>query len=149
VGLVIDASVIVKWLLNDPERERDTEVASRLVEAVVEGRETVLQPIHWLVEVGAVLARLSPATAADDLAMLRAHDLATTDDFTVLRRGCELAVELDQHLFDTLYQAVALEAPEGLLVTADERYLRRARSAGRTIGLAEWGDRTRVPSTPP
>jgi hypothetical protein len=42
----------------------------------------------------AVLAQESPPTAADDVAMLNALELAATDDSSVLRRGVELAIEL-------------------------------------------------------
>jgi hypothetical protein len=33
-------------------------------------------------------------------------------------------MELKQHLFDTYYHAVALEAEDATLITVDERYLR-------------------------
>ena len=59
------------------------------------------------VEVSAVLARESPATAADDVMMLNALELPASDEPQVLRRGVELGIELKQHLFDTFYHAVA------------------------------------------
>lgn len=135
---VIDASVVIKWLLQDSEREAGTDKATRLMERVTNGEQPVLQPIHWIVEVSAVLARDSPDTAADDVGMLTALELSTTDDPQVLRRGVEVAMELKQHLFDTYYHAVALETSDCVLVTADERYLRVARAKGRIISLIEW-----------
>ena len=69
---VIDASVIVKWLLQGPQREAGTDKATQLMERVTNGEQPVLQPIHWIVEVGAVLARESPGTAVDDVGMLTA-----------------------------------------------------------------------------
>ena len=137
---VLDASVIVKWLLQDPQRESDSDAATRLVEAVVVGAESVLQPPHWLVEVGAVLARASPDTASQDLLMLSALELPAEHDPHVLSRACGMAIDLKQHLFDTLYHAVALEAPDAVLVTADERYFRAARSAGGIARLKDWSD---------
>jgi predicted nucleic acid-binding protein len=138
VTVVLDASVIVKWLLQDPQREPNSEKATQLVEAVVKGSETVLQPPHWLVEVGAVLARVSPATAADDVVMLRALEFRVTDDPAMLRRACEMAVALKQHLFDTLYHAVALETPGAVLITADDRYFRAARTISGIVNLSTW-----------
>lgn len=135
---VIDASVVIKWLLQDPEREAGTDKATQLMELVTNGQQPVLQPTHWLVEVGAVLARESPATAADDVGMLTALELPTTDDPQVLRCGVELAMELKQHLFDTYYHGVALENSDCMLITADERYLRSAHVKGRIVGLMEW-----------
>ncbi len=138
MSIVVDASVIIKWLLQDPEREAGTDRATQLTESVVKGDLPVLQPTHWLIEVGAVLARESPATAADDITMLRALELPVTDEPKVLQRGVELGIELKQHLFDTFYHAVALENEDGVLVTADQRYLRAAQSKGRIIDLMDW-----------
>jgi predicted nucleic acid-binding protein len=143
VTVVLDASVIIKWLLQDPEREAGTDKATQLIERVIKGEQPVLQPTHWLVEVGAVLARESPATAADDAVMLSALDLPVTDEPQVLRRGVELGMELKQHLFDTFYHAVALENEDSVLVTADRRYFRVAQVKGRIIDLMDWTPATR------
>jgi predicted nucleic acid-binding protein len=137
VTLVVDASVVIKWLLQDPQREAGTDKATRLMEQITKGDRSALQPPHWLVEVGAVLARESPETAADDVAMLAALELPETDEPFILRRGVELAIELKQHLFDTCYHAVALETPDTTLITADERYLRAARVKGRIMDLMD------------
>ena len=137
--LVIDASVIIKWLLHDPVREVVTDKATQLLQIVVSGQQRVLQPTHWLAEVGAVLARESPVTAMDDLTMLKALELPVTEEPQVLRRAVELAIELKQHLFDTLYHAVALENEDCTLVTADDRYFRAGRSRGRIMDFMTWG----------
>jgi predicted nucleic acid-binding protein len=143
VSVVLDASVIIKWLLQDPEREAGTDRATQLMESVVKGDLPVLQPTHWLVEVGAVLARESPASAADDIAMLKALELPVTDEPQVLRRGVELGIELKQHLFDTFYHAIALENEDSVLITADQRYLRAAQAKGRIMDLMDWIPATR------
>jgi predicted nucleic acid-binding protein len=57
VTVVLDASVIIKWLLQDPEREAGTEKATQLMDSITRGELMALQPTHWLAEVGAVLAR--------------------------------------------------------------------------------------------
>jgi predicted nucleic acid-binding protein len=138
VTVVVDASVVIKWLLQDPQREAGTDKATRLIEQIIQGEQSALQPPHWLAEVGAVLARESPDTAADDVTMLSALELPATDDPLILRRGVELATEIKQHLFDTFYHAVALQTPDTILITADGRYLRAARAKGRIIDLMEW-----------
>lgn len=130
--------MIIKWLLQDPEREAGTDKATELMERVTSGEQPALQPTHWIVEVGAVLARESPRTAVDDIGMLTALELPTTDEPQVSRRGVKLAMELKQHLFDTCYHGVALENSDCVLVTADDRYLRAARAKGRILSLAEW-----------
>ena len=136
--VVLDASVLIKWLLADPKREQDTEHATALVQAVMSAEFDMLQPFHWLAEVGAVLARLSPATAAEDVLMLRAMELPSTDEVEVLRRACSLAIDTQQHLFDTLYHAVALGQPGAVLITADVRYYKKARAQGHVQLLSDW-----------
>jgi predicted nucleic acid-binding protein len=138
VIVVIDASVILKWLIEDPDREPDTEKALDLVESVVRGRLDVLQPIHWLAEVAAVTARLTPQTAVRDVEMLAALEFPISDEPNVIRRATRLAVETDHHLFDTLYHAVALESEDATLVTADNRYYKKARRYGTIASLRDW-----------
>ncbi len=137
--VVLDASVVLKWLLEDPAREPDTEKALAVVESVVLGRLEVLQPVHWLAEVAAVAARLTPQTAVNDVEMLSALEFPTTDDPNVIRRATTLAIETNHHLFDALYHAVALEHEDAILVTADDRYFGKAERYGRIAALRDWG----------
>lgn len=136
--LVLDASVIVKWLAADLEREADVDKALALMERVQTGEVSLVQPVHWLAEVAAVLARLNPETVEADIAFLYKMKLDAVDTLDIHRRACRLAIELDHHLFDTLYHAIALETENATLVTADRRYLNKARGLGRIVGLAEW-----------
>jgi predicted nucleic acid-binding protein len=138
VIVVLDASVILKWLLEDPIREPDTEKAFAVVESVVRGNLEVLQPVHWLAEVAAVAARLTPETAVSDVELLSALEFPTTDDPIVIRRATNLAIETNHHLFDALYHAVALEHDDAMLVTADDRYLEKAERHGRIAALRHW-----------
>lgn len=137
--VVLDASVILKWLLEDPAREPDTEKALAVIESVVRGRLDILQPMHWLAEVAAVAARLTPQTAVRDVEMLAALQFPTTDDPNVMRRATNLAIETNHHLFDTLYHAVALEHEDALLVTANDRYYVKAERYGTIAALRDWG----------
>jgi predicted nucleic acid-binding protein len=138
VIIVLDASVILKWLVEDPVREPDTDKASAVMESVVEGRLEILQPVHWLAEVAAVAARLTPATAVRDVELLAALEIPTTDDPNVISRATNLAIETKHHLFDTLYHAVALEHGDAMLVTSDGRYHARAVRYGKIAVLHDW-----------
>jgi predicted nucleic acid-binding protein len=138
VIVVLDASVVLKWLFEDPAREPDTEKAFALLESVVRGRLEVMQPVHWLAEVAAVVARLAPQTAVRDVEMLAALEFPTTDDPNVILRATSLAIETNHHLFDTLYHAVALEHEDAYLVTADDRYYRKAERYGTIAALGDW-----------
>jgi predicted nucleic acid-binding protein len=138
VTLVLDASVFLKWLLEDPAREPDTDKAFAVIQSVVQGDLEILQPTHWLIEVASVAARLTPQTAIRDVEMLAAMQLPSSDDPTVMRRATVLAIETGAHLFDTLYHAVALEHEDALLVTADDRYRRKAAHHGKVASLRDW-----------
>lgn len=136
--IVLDASVILKWLLEDPRREPDSDKASALLESVVEGDLEILQPAHWLAEVAAVVARLTPSTAVRDVELMAALEFPTADDPVVMARATDLAIQTGQHLFDTLYHAVALQHEDATLVTADDRYHAKAARYGRIAALRDW-----------
>jgi predicted nucleic acid-binding protein len=129
--VVVDASVAVKWLFPDGDAEGDVREALGLLQDLRDGRVAALQPIHWLPEVLAVSARLDPAVAAEATGLLFALEFEVLDEPEVYRTAIELAASLGHHLFDTLYHAVALCADEAELVTADERYYRKAQGRGR------------------
>ncbi|MDP9132784.1 MAG: type II toxin-antitoxin system VapC family toxin [Nitrospirota bacterium] len=135
--LVIDASVVVKWLLPQREDEADVEQALKLLAGVRTGHVRVHQPVHWLAETAAVLVRLSPATAAADVADLYAMNLPVESGPEIYFVACELARALNHHVFDTLYHAVALTLPDTMLVTADARYERTTRRRGAIVLLRE------------
>lgn len=136
--IVVDASVTTKALLPRDIHEADMDKALELWWRVRDERVSVYQPAHWLTEVAAVLARLSPATVQSDVLDLHAMELPVLDTPAVYATACRLAVDLSHHLFDTLYHAVALNLDGAVLVTADERYFRKARGWGQIVRLAEY-----------
>ncbi|MGC1460154.1 MAG: type II toxin-antitoxin system VapC family toxin [Steroidobacteraceae bacterium] len=117
---------------------------TRKIEAVVLGRLQILQPMHWLAEVAAVAARLTPQTAIRDVEMLAALEFPTTDDPNVMRRATALAIQTHHHLSDTLYHAVALEN-DAFLVTADDRFHTKAERYGSIASLRNWEPVTGTP----
>jgi predicted nucleic acid-binding protein len=137
VRLVVDASVAVKWVIRAPDVEADSDRALELLDAAQNGIVDVVQPPHWLAEVAAVLSRVRPEGSGEAIDLLDALDLAVEVDADIYKRASRIATQIRQHLFDTLYHAVALER-SAILVTADERYLRKARALGNVISLADW-----------
>lgn len=135
---VVDASVTLKWLLADPGREADTEAATALFAKIADGDYRVLMPPHWLAEVGSVLARLAPGGAEENVLLLRAMEWPVADGPEVWARAVRMAIDLQQHVFDTLYHAVALAQGNATLVTADMRYLESAASLGNITSLKAW-----------
>ncbi len=60
---VVDASVILKWVLGD-ERGSDQDKALDLLKTWAEGRSELLAPSLWEYEVGNFLGRLFPGQAS-------------------------------------------------------------------------------------
>ncbi|MEY4737127.1 MAG: hypothetical protein RL302_1446 [Pseudomonadota bacterium] len=137
---VVDASVAVKWFAEGDWalREDDIEPALEILKASTRGTLDFYQPPHFLAEVAAVVSRLKPDRAQqymDDLAQLNITWAAPTEAYA---RAIELARQLDHHLFDTLYHAVALSIPGAVLVTADRRYFAKAQHLGQIAWLADF-----------
>lgn len=135
--VVVDASVIVKWVFPGSENEEHVEQALELLAGIRDGKVVLLQPQHWLVEVAAVVTRLRPELAEPALDLLGAMEFAAVDDLPVLKRASRISHELNHHLFDTLYHAVALEY-DRTLVTADDHYFKKAKHLGRIVPLRSW-----------
>lgn len=135
--LVLDASVVVKWFFSSDPAEQDTAKALALLKGLQRGQYTVYQPVHWLVEVYAVVAWRSSADAAQQaLGILHALELDIIDQIDIDELAGRLARQYQHHLFDTLYHAVALERG-ALLVTADEKYWQKAQAQGQIALLAQ------------
>ena len=136
--VVADASVVVKWLLPVRDDKEDLEQALDLLRAVRSDTVTLYEPPHWLAEAAAVVTRLSPATAEEDISDLYAMAVRVVDSEQVYLSASRLSQELDHHLFDTLYHAVALGVDDAILVTADERYFAKAAGHGRVVLLRDF-----------
>ncbi len=136
--VVLDASVIVKWLFPDGAREAHTGRALDVLRAVHAGRLSIVEPLHWLAEVAAVVTRLTPDRAPEIVGLMHALEFPVLDELEVYLEAARLSAGSGQHLFDTLYHAVALRRPGASLVTADERYYRNARHAGGVLLLKDF-----------
>lgn len=134
--LTVDASVALKWFLATDEA--DGERAIGILLAAREGRAMLLQPVHWRAEVAAVLARREPALAMDCVAdLLHLPGVTVVESDSILFAAAQMAVDLGEHVFDTLYHAAAIES-SALLVTADERYFKRAQGLGSVRLLRDY-----------
>lgn len=126
---VLDASVIVKWFLDERPQEELVGAAKELFARVRSREDDLVQPAHWCAEVLSVLARTEPGLVESVVDLLDILALEVADDWAVYRRAAELSVQLNHHLFDTLYHAVAIEYGAEL-VTADQKYFNKARGLG-------------------
>lgn len=145
---VVDASVAVEWFVPESRLALEDHVdrALDLLGAATRGQVDLLVPAHFLAEVAAVLARISPVNAQADLEDLTLLDLAWAAPERAMPRAVALAQALNHHLFDTLYHALALDTPGAVLVTADRRYYDKARHLGQIEWLADWPSAVLKPS---
>lgn len=136
--VVLDASVVVKWIFADRDEESHSLQALHILHHIRESRISVLQPPHWLAEAAAVVVRLDDERARQAVLLLHALELPVATGPEVYEKACELAASHNQHLFDTLYHAVALTEPGATLVTTDEQYYRKVYKAGGIMRLKEY-----------
>lgn len=136
--VVLDASVIIKWVFADRAEESHSFQALQILQLINESRLGVVQPPHWLAEAAAVIARLDPGRARQAVSLLYALELPVMTDVEVYQKACDLSASLAQHVFDTLYHAVALHESGAMLVTADERYYRKAHRIGQIAMLKDF-----------
>lgn len=117
MSVVVDASVALKWVLDEP----GSDAASAL------RRERLIAPAVWLAEAANVLWRrvrigdITPDEATARLGELRGAPLASLPIEPVLDRALELAIEIGHPVYDCLYVALALRH-DTYVVTADRRF---------------------------
>lgn len=137
--VVADASVTLKWLLPLKPDEAHVPQAQNLHQRAAAGEIDLLQPPHWIGEVLSLMTRHVSLTAIEAYAdFLTTMRYRVADSPPLYRRSAALSISLQHHLFDTLYHAAALLHPSAILVTADERYFRKASHLGRITLLADW-----------
>jgi predicted nucleic acid-binding protein len=121
LNLIIDASVLVKWFVDEPGADRA---------AALRGGE-LAAPDLILVEVGNALWKhqrggvLTGEDYVDAVEALQAAPITLTPIADLLLAAARLAAELDHPLYDCVYVALAMR--EGFpLVTDDLRLLKAA-----------------------
>ncbi len=136
--VVVDASVVIKWIFPERRNEKDIPASQKLLQKIREGEIELCQPPHWLAEVAAVCVRLSPGTSQQVVDLLYAMEFPVIDSPEIFKIACDLSRSLQHHLFDTLYHAVALSLKDCPLITADGHYFRKARKFGSITALSDF-----------
>jgi predicted nucleic acid-binding protein len=135
--VIVDASVALKWVI----READSALALKLL-----ARTDLVAPSLLTVEVGYVLTKLarqrtlSTAQALTAWTDFRTLPLLQIEDTTLWQAAFDLSLRLGASFYDCAYLALA-QIEGDVLVTADQRFIRAARSAPRfaatVLSLAE------------
>ena len=129
--IVVDVSAALKTLLQDNAVHCDKAIALLM-------DYQLIQAPHFIAEVAAVLARKKTIEADQDLADFLEVEMTLADDPTIYQQAIRLSIDLNHHLFDMLYHAVALETNGALLITADNVYYEKAKHLGRIKLLADF-----------
>src|SRR5687767_5379834 len=95
--VVADASVAVKWIQPFKGDEINTDRALNLFARVGQGDVILHQPPHWLAEVVAVIARLSPETAQDDISDLYELEFQEIESEAIYLAAYDLSRRLNHH----------------------------------------------------
>ncbi len=149
--LVVDASVGLKWVLQEPD--------SDLAQALASGEEELVVPDFWLHEACNVIwlqvhrRRWTPDEARQGLSLLRAQMEPTpTGEMALHDVALEIGMAVNQSTYDTLYVAFTVAMGARALVVADADFVRRLRThpdpkiAHLVLPLADWAA---VPSLKP
>jgi len=124
-------------MCKQPE-EADVTKALALLMKVDAGQISLYQPPHFVPEVMGVISGICPEEASGILRDLLNTETCGEESSGIYLTATELSIRLKHHLFDTLSHATALHIPDAVYVTADRRYLDKARELGQIALLAEF-----------
>lgn len=120
MGLIVDASVALKWVLQEPFSDE--------AEALL--AHDLAAPAYWLVECASVLSRkarlgqLGPEQARRNLDLLRQAGVRLVETADLLDPALGLSLDLAHPIYDCLYLAHAI-VERSTLVTSDVEFHER------------------------
>ena len=133
-ALVVDASVALKWVVEEEESEAALALKGRDLAAPSLLRVEAANALRTL----AARRAITPAAALNLLSLLQEAPVTLIEpDDALERRALEIALELGHPVYDCVYLALA-ERMERPLITADGRLLRAVRAtehAARVVTL--------------
>jgi predicted nucleic acid-binding protein len=124
--LVIDASVAVKWVVQEP----GTPEALALRKARLAAPDLIIPECANILWKKQRLGQLTSAEASAAAQLLERADMELVAMGAQLHRATELAIELDHPAYDCFYIALALDKCCAF-ATADQRLLRKAQQSSR------------------
>ncbi len=136
--LVVDTSVVIKWLSND--NEKDLDKADKILDDVMSGKVSLLAPELMKHEAGNVLLhgkKLSSAQAKICLTTLYSLPITYISETEVIASSCfVLAKKLGITYYDATFIAVANEY-DACLVTDNMKHQGKAQS-NKVIALKDY-----------
>lgn len=134
---VVDASVILKWVLPKNISPLQHQALS-IRDALIEGKINIIVPSLWRYEVGNTLGRLIPANAYDlltactDIGFYEAKESSERD-----KTALDLMNQWQVSFYDASYHALAI-VNDMEFITADEKYSHKVKDQGNILALKDW-----------
>jgi len=119
-GYVVDASVVIKWLIDEPGSEQ----ALKLRDHMVSAPDLLNSECANIIWKKARLGQITPAEASVAARLLVRADIELVRGHRLVGRAVEMAIALDHSAYDCMYLALAEERLRPL-VTADQRLVQR------------------------
>jgi predicted nucleic acid-binding protein len=133
---VVDASVIIKWVLGE-EKEPDQEKAMGLLNEWSQGYAEISAPMLWQCEVGNFLGRSLNEEALEKMDILLDLNIKGIEFTEKMFRLCFIWMKDNPITFyDASYLAAAFEI-DGLLITADEKFVNKMKKTKRICLLKD------------
>lgn len=135
MSIIVDASVALKWVVNEPGTAAALAIRS----------EQLVAPVIWIAEAANALwrhVRLGEASAIEALARIARLERAPVLSLPIephVAAALELAIRCNHPVYDCLYLALAIQQ-DTQVVTADRRFA----DAATRVGL---GDRVQLLGT--
>ena len=118
---VVDASIIIKWVLGD-EREPDHDIAMNLLNFWTEGNAEISSPVLWQYEVANFLGRALNNEAGEKINILLDLNIGSVELTENMFHQCFTWMKENSVTFyDAAYLSAAVELG-GTLITADEKF---------------------------
>ena len=135
--IIPGASVLLKWVL-PPDHEQHVEQALSMRDALLAGKVRLLVPGLWYYELGNTLSRKYPDHADALLGSLVNMEMESQEPSPEWQATIvQLVASFHVTFYGAAYHALAINQ-KALFVTADEKYIQKAGTAGHLLHLKDW-----------
>ncbi len=117
--------------------ECDREKALAIREDWLAGRHRLILPSIWAYEVGNILGREQPGLARQLLEIYLGYQFEEEHAAGLFERILDIMSAIHVTFSDAAYHSVALKH-RGTYISADDKYVRKARSIGHVVSLRDW-----------
>ncbi len=137
MNFVVDASVAIKWFLQEPDSARAVALSRQA--AQIHAPDLLLAEIANVAWKEAIRKRIAADQARAIAAHIRLSPIRFVPIAALQQRALEIALEVNHSVYDCLYLACA-ERHEVFLITADKTLMNKTRSSAHAGLVWHLGD---------